>query len=1462
MSSLGRLRALLLPLGSLAILVATAATAAAVEPPRSSIALEANPYYPDKDYPKLITPQWVGEEGVEAVVVLAIDDMRDPERYEAYLRPIIDRLKAIDGRAPISIMTNQVKPDDPQLQAFLEEGLSIEIHTTRHPCPFLHDGDFNAAQNDYHGCVDLMNQIPGNKPVAFRMPCCDSMNSQGPRFFAELFNKTSPNGNFLSIDSSVMMLFTPDDPSLPRDLVFDEDGRERFRKYVPFPSFVNKIENYPYPYVIGGLCWEFPCVVPDDWEGFNLNGDAHPKTLEDMKAALDLVVHKKGVHNFIFHPNAWIKNTQMVEFIDHAQRKHGNKVKFLNFREALERLNANLLDGRPLRDEKGGDNGVELVDLNNDGFIDVAWTEDGQIKGRVWDAEMSKWTSFPNAAQALQAHRDATEPQFDDKALPKNARRFDDQGRDAGLRFVDLDEDGHLDVVFSNDEHYGVYLFDSSTNGWTRELMSGEAGEPGALPKIVKNGENNGFFVHSRSLWWQNEDTDKLPDRVDRRSFNDLLGETPPLAKSPEQSLKTIRVSPGFQVELMAAEPLVEDPIAINWSADGKLWVLEMGDYPLGVDGEGRAGGAIRVLEDTNGDGRYDKATTFLDKLSYPTGIMPWRNGVLVACAPDIFYAEDRDGDGRADHREVLFTGFGEGNQQHRVNGFELGLDGWVYGANGDSDGVIRSLKTGEEVNIQGRDFRFNPDTGAFETESGRTQFGRHRDDWGNWFGNNNPTWAWHYVLAESDVRRNPRFAPPDPRHILEPATGLFPVSRTLARFNEPHTANHATSTNSPTPYRDELFGPHYSSSLFVSEPVHDLVHRMILVPDGSTWKGVRGPDEAEREFLASSDNWYRPTHMMTGPDGAFWVVDMYRAVIEHPEWIPPETQKVIDLRAGSDMGRIHRVFPVDKRPRAIPRLDNLDTNGLVAALDSPSGWQRDTAQRLLMHANDPGAVEPLKALIAATGSEKAKVQAIWTLSVFDGLDDETALACLSDPRVRVQTAVVQATRGKLDEMPQTKAAILALDHSTEPHLRLQKALAMGDSQDPEAGRALARIAAEAPEDRWLRAAVFSSATPHVDTLLVELLGDGGAAAPNEIIEPLVGMFGEVLDAKTLDSIVGRIAKPQGEAGGFAPWQFSSLAKLAQALERSGRPIEPTRENGLLSVLEAARATAVDEDAPVEARQNAVALIGLEAVKSKADQDILISLISPQTPIGAQEAALAALAKSTDPTLPARLLEDWRAFSPRVRSAALDLIISRPEWIGTLLSLIEEDKFPRGDVDANHRAALLASKDASIKSRAEAQFAKIDPSRQAVVDAYRPALALKGDAAAGRAVFERVCAVCHKVGDLGVTVGPDLAALQDRSPEALLIAILDPNAVFEAKYTNFTAALDDGRVLSGMIAAETANSVTLRRQEGKEDVLLRGDIEELTSSGQSLMTEGLENELSQQDMADLIEFIAKLGQEP
>src|SRR6476646_10299743 len=209
-----------------------------------------DPYYVGRTFPKLVTPQWVGEPGVEAVVVLAIDDMRGPDKWEAYLRPILERLKKIDGRAAASIMTCQVDPKHPHLQTWLKEGVSLETHTFDHPCP-LFKGDFDKAKATYDRTVDLLAEVPNNRPVAFRTPCCDSLNTVSPRFFSTIFTKLTPGGRFLTLDSSVFNVFTPDDPALPRDLVTDPDGQGRFAKYLPADrTFVNFVENYPYPYVV------------------------------------------------------------------------------------------------------------------------------------------------------------------------------------------------------------------------------------------------------------------------------------------------------------------------------------------------------------------------------------------------------------------------------------------------------------------------------------------------------------------------------------------------------------------------------------------------------------------------------------------------------------------------------------------------------------------------------------------------------------------------------------------------------------------------------------------------------------------------------------------------------------------------------------------------------------------------------------------------------------------------------------------------------------------------------------------------------------------------------------------------------------------------------------------------------------------------------------------------------------
>jgi hypothetical protein len=535
-----------------------------------------DPYYPNRKSPKLITPQWVGEHSVEVVVILAVDDMKDPKKYEAFLRPILRRLQKIDGRAPVSIMSCSVDPADPQLQSWLKEGLSIECHTFDHPCPFF-KGGFDKAKETYDKCVDLMHAIPDTKPVAFRMPCCDSLNTPSPRFWEEIFNKTTAKGNFLTIDSSVFNVFTSDDPALPKELVRDEKGGERFKKYLPADrSFVNTIENYPYPYVIGKLCWEFPCTTPSDWQAQHLHKPCNPQTVADWKAALDCTVIKRGVFCLVFHPHGWIKNDQVVEFIDHAVEKHGKKVKFLTFKEAQGRLNKNLFYGGDLRTgrtseatQEGKPSIMAALAYENGYARVLVFKRRGpttHVTEKTWVMQngTGSWNVKNRRMQALEpvqelgsANDKATrrasaflpvpgfgelfllskgtstkivgfkggegKPIHLDFTLPQGACLRDENSKDAGLRFVDLDGDGNPDIIFSNEKEYGIYLFKDMKEGWSRKVIAGTAGDKDALPMISRNGTNNGFWVHSGHLWWSNEDTVLLKDHVDRRSIKELL---------------------------------------------------------------------------------------------------------------------------------------------------------------------------------------------------------------------------------------------------------------------------------------------------------------------------------------------------------------------------------------------------------------------------------------------------------------------------------------------------------------------------------------------------------------------------------------------------------------------------------------------------------------------------------------------------------------------------------------------------------------------------------------------------------------------------------------------------------------------------------------------------------------------------------------------------------------------------
>lgn len=1418
-----------------------------------------DPYYVGRDFPKLTTPQWVGEEGVEAVVVLAIDDMRETAKYEAYLRPILERLKQIDGRAPISIMTCKVDPADPQLQTWLKEGLTIECHTIDHPCPLLQGGDFAKAKSTYDRCVDLMNQIPGNKPVAFRMPCCDSLNTPSPRFWTEIFNKTTENGNYLQIDTSVFNITTSKDKDLPRELVLDADGNERFRKYLPFKSFVNTIEDYPYPYIIGGTCWEFPCIVPSDWEAQNIQKPNNPQTVEDMKAALDAVVIKQGAFNLVFHPHGWIRNDQIVELIDHAVEKHGKMVKFLTFRESLDRINTNLLKGRSLRGADRIYGGIKLGDSDGDGKLELEFSMDGTPQ------EIRLPAPLPDAL---------------------------------GIRFVDVDGDGFDDRISSNGKGYSLHLWSQRDKAWSIKVIEGTRGVPGGIgpviPMIVRaDGTNNGAWFHSRSMWVQNEDTNRLPDLVDRLSFDDMLKDYRqqqeeqgdlPVAKSPTASRDAITVRAGMKVELVASEPLVADPVAFDWGPDGAFWVAEMGDYPNGAtwnkqgDPIGEPGGRIRRLVDEDGDGKYDRSTVFLDKVPFPNGVKAWRKGVLVSAAPEVFYAEDTDGDGIADKRETLFQGFTEGNQQHRANGLQWGVDNWLYLANGDSGGTVKSLKTGQSIDIRGRDLRIRPDTGELEAVSGQTQFGRNCDDWGNWFGGNNSNPMWHYVLDEHYQARNPHYASPAGNHHISNQPGaspIFPTSRTLTRFNDFDKADRFTSACSPMIYRDELlrrigFQPvpktdrleAYPTWAFICEPVHNLVHREIVRPDGVTFASRRADDEQDSEFLASSDNWFRPTMIRTGPDGGLWISDMYRLVIEHPEWIPAAWQAKLDLRSGHDMGRIYRVLPQDGAARPITRLDQLDTPALVAALDTPNGWQRDTVQQVLLWRNDGAAIEPLRILATDAERPTTRLHALCTLDGLGAVSETLVVSALKDEHPGVRRHAIRISERTINTSEKLAGAIRSLAADSDMQVRLQATYTLGEWNDPRSGGALARLAMANRDNRFLLAAALSGIREDNIAKAIEV-AIPEAASQNMLVENLLSIAIGIGKPELLQEALRSVfSKPPV---GFAHWQFATATTVLHSLDRRkldrAKLFDDGLANQLRELLTEAKRMASDHQTPEPQRLVCIELLGVAAANAE-DLAALAELLGSRHSSAVQAAAVQAMTARNLADTPKQLLAGWHSHLPSLRAQILDRLLARSEWTRELLTAIEAKDISSGEVDARLRQQLLAHRDTAIREQAAKLLSSETTTRSQVLADYASTAQLTGDNERGKAIFTKRCATCHRLQEIGKHVGPDLTALTDKSPAAMLVAILDPNRAVEDKFRNYVALTNDGRQFTGMITNETGNSITLTGADAKEQTILRIDLDELLSTGKSLMPEGMEKELPPQELADVIAFTRSVSAPP
>ncbi len=941
------------------------------------------------------------------------------------------------------------------------------------------------------------------------------------------------------------------------------------------------------------------------------------------------------------------------------------------------------------------------------------------------------------------------------------------------------------------------------------------------------------------------------------------------------ESLSKIHVPQGYSVSLVAHEPQTIDPVAFDWDHSGRLWVCEMADYPLGMDGKGQPGGRIRVLDDLDRDGVYESSRLFADGLNFPNGVMVWRDGVLVTAAPQLLYLRDVNGDGVADHREVLFEGFNEGNQQLRMNHLRWGLDGWVYCANGGhhaNHGLgtkVVSIKTGKTYEIGSRDFRIRPDTGELELESGPSQYGRNRDAFGRWFGTQNANPLWHYVLPDRYLSRNPYVATPTAiQHVVGPnSPKVYPASQPEKRFHSFEQSGRFTSACSGMIFGDtRLFGEaSQATHAFTCEPFHNLIQHNLLYDSGTSFTSKHPEDEGEFDFFASEDRWCRPVMARTGPDGALWVADMYRYMIEHPDWLPAEGKAELlpHYRLGDDSGRIYKVWRNGDHATHNSEtcwINPKDIDRILMALQSANDWQRDKAHQLLVWNDVRSATDALERLAIDGKLAATRVQALWILDVWEALNAQVLGRALQDPDPRVrENAVRLAERHNASEVHRS-----AIELSSDPDAKvcLQVALSLGQWREQGAAEALAKIAARFGEDPLMVAAVMSSAVPHINAMIDSFAGPDGEKMQG-YREPLMRQVLAQSDTGSIERLLNILLAKQGDAKLEAVDDFLvilqsldvSLDSLAERGKGTG--LEANVQS-ILDMQQSAREIAGDTNQPESSRWLASRVLCRSARYQSEGVRYIAQWLNPQYSPDWQIKAVRSLGQTGHPDVPSILAAAWPELSPNLRTAALDAWLSRGEWTKDLVGRMERKELQSSSLSLQQRARLLKHPDRDLAQRSAPLLeSQINTNRKQVVDRYLPALANGGDTERGKAVFMRACATCHKKGNDGNELGPNLATVANHSPEKLLTNILDPNADIQPGYQSYSCLLQTGEIVVGLLASETANGLTIKQANGMTRSVPRREIEQLLNSNVSFMPDGLESTISPQEMADLIEFLRR-----
>ncbi|MBN8858523.1 MAG: c-type cytochrome [Sphingobacteriales bacterium] len=986
----------------------------------------------------------------------------------------------------------------------------------------------------------------------------------------------------------------------------------------------------------------------------------------------------------------------------------------------------------------------------------------------------------------------------------------------------------------------------------------------------------------------------------------------------PQEVLSTFQLPEGYRIELVASEPLVTNPVEAVFDEDGRMYVAQMDDYPSDKMDDYSAGyepkSKIMRLEDKDGDGFYESGTVFADGLSYANGVMPWKGGVLVTSAPDILFLKDTDGDGKADVKQVVLTGFAKTNPQLRMGSLRYGLDNWIYGAyshTGGGDwrkefkdkGNPLQFPEKPELNLEkifpGANFRFQPDAYKLESSGGMSQFGLSFDASGNQFTVWNNNHIRHVVINNRYLSNNPFLSIKKVMEDIsdhEKAATVYPI--TQVKYLREDEVGHFTSACGVCAYTGGLFGGKYAHASFVCEPVSNLVHADILTTKGATFSAARA--EKGKEFLASSDSWFRPVNTTIGPDGALYVVDFYRKLVEHPDWIGMTDSsgfythagkiKESDFLEGNDRGRIYRIVPKTYKSGDQEKngLSKADTKTLVAYLNDPNSWWRLNAQRLLVDRKDQSAVPLIRDYLSISLRPEGKIHGLWTLEALGGLDDSLLTGALQDADAMVREQAVLLAERRMDNKTIFQH-ILQAASDNDPHVQFQVALTLSNAHttSPEVFQALSGIINTRIEDPWFQTAVllgasensnqwfaaykdFAAATDSANLGKKEFLKKAssiaGARYKTDEMSALVKIIASAKDTGVVASGLKGMTTgmksntnktgltPEGQQGLITlindPLPAVKKAAIEAALELN---LVPSAELG--AVLNSSKTIAGDDKASAENRALAIQILGLDP--KGLPFSLLGQLLGTGTAAEVQLAAADMLLRSREEPATRLLLSNWEALSPRVHEKAEAGFLSNRERLAALLKEIENNKISPERISRNMQNRLTRYSDTAISAKARELFKNVG-SREKVILEYNESTTVSGDREKGKAVFLKTCSVCHSLEGAGANFGPDLHSVSHQTKINLLTMILNPNKDIAAGYEGYIIEKTDGMALAGIVSNENDNSLLLRMQGGTEQTIVKSDIRSMTSMPISLMPEGLEASINKEEMADLLEYIKTL----